>query len=134
MRAIARYKNVSLTATRATSKSFIAYLSYYLRAVFNPGIQLCIVADVKKTVIATAKQKFDEIFRHWPLLERELKTRSDDGEQGLKKSNDYYEIKLKNGSVLTVIAKDSSRGLREHGILFEESALIDYLCFSMVMC
>lgn len=100
-------------------------MSYYLRAVFNPGIQLCIVADVKKTVIATAKQKFDEIFRHWPLLERELKTRSDDGEQGLKKSNDYYEIKLKNGSVLTVIAKDSSRGLREHGILFEESALID---------
>lgn len=108
-------------------------MSYYLRAVFNPGIQLCIVADVKKTVIATAKQKFDEIFRHWPLLERELKTRSDDGEQGLKKSNDYYEIKLKNGSVLTVIAKDSSRGLREHGILFEESALIDEVSHNEVL-
>ena len=92
---------------------------------FNPGIKLCIVADVKRTVIATAKQKFAEIFQHWPMLEKELKTRSDDGEQGLKKSNDYYELLFKNGSTLTVIAKDSTRGLRVNGILYEESALID---------
>lgn len=125
LRSIARYNFVSSTATRATSKSFSAYLSYYLRAMFNPGIKLCIVADVKRTVIATAKQKFAEIFQHWPMLEKELKTRSDDGEQGLKKSNDYYELLFKNGSTLTVIAKDSTRGLRVNGILYEESALID---------
>ena len=103
----------------------LLYLSYFLRAIFCPGIQLCIVADVKKTVIATARQKFDEIFQHWPLLEKEVKTKTEEGEAGIKKSNDYYDIRLKNGSLITVISKDSSRGLRMHGILFEESAGIE---------
>ena len=125
LRAAMRYTGFSLTATRGTSKSFIAYLSYFLRAIFCPGIQLCIVADVKKTVIATARQTFDELFQHWPLLEKEVKTKTEDGEAGIKKSNDYYDIRLKNGSLITVISKDSSRGLRMHGILFEESAGIE---------
>lgn len=122
LRAMARYKTVSITATRGMSKSFSIYLGGFLRCVFSPGLRMCIVADVKKTVIMTAKQKFDEIFMHWPLLEFELKTRADDGEQGQKKSSDYYELLFKNDSVLTVISKDSSRGLREHSIVYEESA------------
>lgn len=122
LRAMARYKTVSITATRGMSKSFSIYLGGFLRCVFSPGLRMCIVADVKKTVIMTAKQKFDEIFAHWPLLEFELKTRADDGEQGQKKSSDYYELLFKNDSVLTVISKDSSRGLREHSIVYEESA------------
>lgn len=133
LRAVARYKNVSITATRGTSKSFTAYLAYFLRCVFSSNLQLCVVADVKGTVIATAKQKFEEIFHHWPLLERELKTREDDGEQGQKKSNDYFELNFKNGARLTVISKDSSRGLREHGILYEESAKIDEISHNEVL-
>ena len=133
LRAIMREKNVSITATRGTSKSFTAYLAYFLRCIFSPGIQLCIVADVKKTVIATAKQKYEEIFKHWPLLRKELKTREDDGEQGQKKSNDYYELDFKCGSKLTVISKDSSRGLREHGILYEESAKIDEISHNEIL-
>ncbi|MBS7346678.1 MAG: hypothetical protein KIG14_03125, partial [Candidatus Sacchiramonaceae bacterium] len=133
LRSIMRKKNVSITATRGTSKSFTAYLAYFLRCTFSPGIQLCIVADVKKTVIATAKQKYEEIFKHWPLLRKELKTREDDGEQGQKKSNDYYELDFKNGSILTVISKDSSRGLREHGILYEESAKIDEISHNEIL-
>lgn len=133
LRSIMRKKNVSITATRGTSKSFTAYLAYFLRCTFSPGIRLCIVADVKKTVIATAKQKYEEIFMHWPLLRRELKNREDDGEQGQKRSNDYYELDFKNGSILTVISKDSSRGLREHGILYEESAKIDEVSHNEIL-
>lgn len=133
LRAAARYRTVSITATRGTSKSFTSYLAYFLRCMFSPGLQLCVVADVKKTVIQTARQKFEEIFTHWPLLEKELKSLSDDGEKGQKKSNDYYELLFKNGARLTVISKDNSRGLREHGILYEESAKIDELSHNEIL-
>ena len=133
LRAMARYKTVSITATRGTSKSFSIYLGGFLRCAFNPDLKMCIVADVKQTVITTAKAKFNEIFEHWPLLRFELKTRADDGEQGQKKSNDYYELLFKNDSVLTVVSKDNSRGLREHSIVYEESAKIDELSHNEVL-
>ena len=62
LRACMRYRYHSWTATRATSKSFIAYLSSVLKAVFLPGSKLIIVSDVKGTVIKIAKQKFEEIY------------------------------------------------------------------------
>ena len=59
LRASMRYRYHSMTATRATSKSFIAYLSSYLRCMFLPNTKQIIVSDVKGTVIQTAKQKFN---------------------------------------------------------------------------
>lgn len=58
------------------------------------------------------------------MLRNELKTRSDDGEAGQKKSGNYYELHFKNGSHLTVVAKDTSRGLRATGAILEEAATI----------
>ena len=133
LRASMRYRYHFWTATRATSKSFTAYLCALVRAVLLPRSNIMIASDVKGTVINIAKDKFEQFFRHWPLLERELKTRGDDGESGKKSSNNYYELKFKNGSSITVVAKDTSRGLRATAAIFEECALISEEAFTGVL-
>ena len=133
LRASMRYRYHFWTATRATSKSFTAYLSALVRAVLLPNSTLMIVSDTKGTVIKIAEAKFEEIFRHWPLLRNELKTRQDDGKMGIKSSTNYYEIYLKNGSMISVISKDTSRGLRATGAILEECALIDEVPFNEVI-
>lgn len=124
LRASMRYRYHFWTATRATSKSFTAYLSSIVRAVLLPNSTIMIASDVKGTVIKIAEAKFEEIFHHWPLLRKELATRADDGKTGVKSSNNYYELKFKNGSSITVVAKDTSRGLRATAAILEEAATI----------
>ena len=92
LRAGMRYRYHFWTTTSATSKSFTAYLNALVRAVLLPGSTLMIVSDTKGTVIKIAEAKFEEIFKHWPLLRNELKTRQDDGKTGIKSSSNYYEI------------------------------------------
>ena len=77
-----RYRYHYWTSTRATSKSFTAYLSAIARAILLPNSTIMIASDVKGTVIKIAQAKFEEIFRHWPLLRLELTTRADDGKTG----------------------------------------------------
>lgn len=133
LRAAMRYRYTFWTATRATSKSFTAYLSAFLRAVLLPGSTIMIASDTKGTVIKIAEAKFEEIFRHWPLLRKELKTRADDGKTGQKASTNYYELYLKNGSMISVVSKDTSRGLRATAAILEEAALIDEVPFNEVL-
>lgn len=83
-----------------------------------------IASEVKGTVINIARDKFAQFFRHWPLLEKELATRADDGKTGVKSSTNYYELNFKNGSQITVVSKDTSRGLRATAAILEECALI----------
>jgi hypothetical protein len=124
LRAQMRYRYHFFTACRATSKSFCAYLGGYLKCMLLPNSNVFIASDVKGTVIKTAEAKFEEFFRHWPLLENELATRQDDGKTGQKKSGNYYELNFKNGSKLTVVSKDTSRGLRATSGILEEAATI----------
>ena len=133
LRAVMRYRYVFFTATRAASKSFCAYLGAYLKCMFLPNSNIFIASDIKGTVIKTAEAKFAEFFRHWPLLQNELKTQEDDGKKGQKSSNSYYELNFKNGSKLTVIAKDTSRGLRATCGIFEEAMTIDEVNFNEVL-
>lgn len=133
LRASIRYRYHYLTATRATSKSFIAYLSSVLRAVFLPNSNIFIASDIKGTVIKIAEAKFEEIFRHWPLLRKELTTRTEDGKTGEKKSGNYYELHFKNGSNITVVSKDTSRGLRATAGVLEECATISEEDYSGVL-
>lgn len=132
LRAAMRYRYHFWTACRATSKSFIVYLSSVLQAIFKENSKIIIVSDVKGTVIQIAKQKFEEIWQHWPLLRSELKTRADDGEQGEKKGSGY-ELYFKNGSTIFVISKDTSRGIRATGAVLEEAALIDETSYNEVI-
>ena len=133
LRASMRYRYHFWTATRATSKSFTAYLSSVVRAVLLPGSNIMIASDVKGTVIKIAEAKFEEIFRHWPLLRKELATRAEDGKTGVKSSNNYYELKFKNGSQITVVSKDTSRGLRATAAILEEAATIDEIPYTEVL-
>lgn len=128
-----RYRYHFWTATRATSKSFTAYLSAFVRAVLLPRSTIMIASETKGTVIKIAEAKFEEIFRHWPLLRKELATRVDDGKTGEKHSSNYYELYLKNGSVITVVSKDTSRGLRATAAILEECALISEEAYNEVL-
>lgn len=130
LRAQMRYRYNFFTATRAASKSFCAYLGGYMKCMLLPNSNVFISSDVKGTVIKTAEAKFEEFFRHWPLLKNELATREDDGKSGQKKSGNYYELNFKNGSRLTVVSKDTSRGLRATSAILEEAATIKYLWLS----
>lgn len=133
LRASMRYRYHFWTATRATSKSFTAYLSAFVRAALLPNSTIMIASDTKGTVIQIAKAKFEEIFRHWPLLRNELTTRQDDGKTGQKSSNNYYELYFKNGSMISVVSKDTSRGLRATAAILEECALIEEVPFNEVL-
>ena len=133
LRASMRYRYHFWTATRATSKSFTAYLSAFMRGMLLPRSTIMIASDTKGTVIKIAEAKFEEIFRHWPLLRKELATRVDDGKTGVKSSSNYYEIFLKNGSLISVVSKDTSRGLRATAAILEEAALIDEIPFNEVL-
>lgn len=133
LRASMRYRYHFWTATRATSKSFTAYLSAFMRAMLLPRSTIMIASDTKGTVIKIAEAKFEEIFRHWPLLRKELATRVDDGKTGVKSSSNYYEIYLKNGSLISVVSKDTSRGLRATAAILEEAALIEEIPFNEVL-
>lgn len=133
LRACMRYRYHFWTSTRATAKSFTAYLSAVVRATLLPGSNIFIASDVKGTVIKIAEAKFEEIFKHWPILRNELTTRVDDGKSGEKKSGNYYELHFKNGSNITVVAKDTSRGLRANYGILEEAATIDEESYSAVL-
>lgn len=133
LRASMRYRYHFWTATRATSKSFTAYLCSIIRAVLLPRSSIMIASEVKGTVINIAKDKFAQFFRHWPLLEKELATRQDDGKTGVKSSTNYYELYFKNGSQITVVSKDTSRGLRATAAILEECALISEEAYTEVL-
>ena len=133
LRASMRYRYHFWTATRATSKSFTAYLCALVRAVLLPKSSIMIASEVKGTVINIAKDKFAQFFQHWPLLERELATRQDDGKTGVKSSTNYYELYFKNGSQITVVSKDTSRGLRATAAILEECALISEEAYTEVL-
>lgn len=133
LRASMRYRYHFWTATRATSKSFTAYLCALVRAILLPHSSIMIASEVKGTVINIAKDKFAQFFQHWPLLEKELATRQDDGKTGVKSSTNYYELYFKNGSQITVVSKDTSRGLRATAGILEECALISEEAYTEIL-
>ena len=133
LRAQMRYRYNFWTATRGTSKSFCAYLGAFIKCMLQPNSTIIIASDVKGTVIKIASAKFEEFFRHWPMLRNELKTREDDGQVGKRSSNNYYELRFKNGSMLSVESKDNSRGLRGTNLVVEEAALVDEISYNEIL-
>ena len=115
LRIMARYKKVYITATRGTSKSFLNILSMYLKCIFFPNIKLSLVAPQKDQASQIAQQNIEAIWSFIPLLEKEIKPK------GKTFAKDYTRLKFLNGSVLDiVVASQGSRGLRRHGLSFEE--------------
>lgn len=123
LRAGMRYRYHSWTATRATSKSFVALLTLFLKAIFLPGSKLFTCSDVKGTAIKITKQKLDEILAWWPLLRKEIKSQ--------KMSTDYIELEFNNGSIFSIVSMTSAgRGTRATAGIIEESALINNCAYA----
>lgn len=113
LRACMRYTNVYITASRATSKTFLSILAKYIQCILLPNHVGSIVAPNKTQAAKISRQKIEELWRIWPLLEKEL----DKANFG----KDYVDLFFKNGSKLSVVgALDSDRGLRTHATLIDE--------------
>lgn len=90
-----RYNKIFITACRAASKTFLSILGKYLQCMVIPGHVAAIVAPNVKQAVKVTTEKLNEIWKFWPLLEKEL--------EYCKKSNDYVECKFRNGSSLSVV-------------------------------
>ena len=118
-----RYTHIFITASRATSKTFLSILAKYLQCVFLPNHVGSIVAPNKTQAAKITKQKIQEIWRIWPLLKNELELYN--GEPHANFGKDYTELYFKNGSKLSVVgALDSDRGIRTHATLIDEARKI----------
>lgn len=109
-----RYTKIFITAARATSKTFLSILAKYLQCIFLPNHVGSIVAPNKQQAAKISKQKIEEIWRIWPLLEKEV--------EKYNFGKDYVDLFFKNGSRLSVVgALDSDRGIRTHSTLIDEA-------------
>lgn len=118
LRACMRYRYTYYTATRGSSKSFIAILSQIIACIFLPGSKRFLVSDIKKSSLDITKQKVAEIFEWYPLLANEVMTR--------RESSDYFMMVFKNGSSFQVLTMSAAtRGQRMNGGVLEECAMID---------
>lgn len=119
LRACMRYTTIYITAARATSKTFLSILAKYLQCMFVPNHVGSIVAPNKNQAAKITKQKVQEIWRIWPLLQNELELYQ--GGPHANFGKDYTELFFKNGSRLSIVgALDSDRGLRTHATLIDE--------------
>ncbi len=113
LRILIRYRKVFLTATRGTSKSFLANLAFVLKCIFYPNNKLVICAPGKEQATGITIACLDDIFDFYPLLENEYKK--------YIKNKDYTSITTYNKSRYDVVQlRDSSRGKRSFGLLSEE--------------
>ncbi|MGL6081368.1 MAG: DNA-packaging protein [Gammaproteobacteria bacterium] len=113
LRIMSRYKKVYITATRGTSKSFLNIMSMYLKCIFFPGIKLSLVAPQKDQASQIAQANVEAIWNFLPLLQKEVKKHTF--------AKDFTRLVFHNNSILdVVVAAQGSRGLRRHGLSFEE--------------
>lgn len=113
LRAMARYKEVFLTFSRGTSKSFLDDLWNILECILYPNTKLAIAATTKGQSAAILESKVSEILALLPILRFEIKK--------MEKVKDQFTVYFKNGSQMgNLAAKSSSRGLRFTGLTLEE--------------
>lgn len=113
LRSLARNKEVYLTFSRGTSKSFTTYLWCIICCVLYPNSKIGVSASTKGQAGAILESKISEILNLLPILKFEVRK--------IEKVKDSYIVHFKNGSFLQNIApKQSSRGLRFTAVILEE--------------
>lgn len=124
LRSFVRFKQTYATATRAASKSFLAFLSRYITCMQTPNHKTFVCAAIKKQAAAIAKEKIQEdIWVKFPLLKNEMIKIPQPGKQPLApfvSGQDYATYNFTNGAKFDVVSVDSARGLRRHSGLIEE--------------
>ena len=120
LRSVMRFRKVYLTAARAFSKSFLTILGLMLQCVFIPGRKVFICAPNKSQGAQIAKEKIAEIYKHWPLIRKEV-VGGDVNDMPGNFGKDYVTIKFRNGSQFDVVgALESTLGGRRQGGLIDE--------------
>lgn len=118
LRVFMRYTYVFATFTRAFSKSFLAILSRILTCIFLPNTKTFVCADIKSTGIKIAKEKINQIFTLFPMLEKQVLIKHE--------GTQYIEVIFRNGSMFDCIGTtQGTRGIRRTSGVFEEAALMD---------
>ena len=124
LRSFARYKQTYVTATRAASKSFLAFLSRYLSCMELPNQATFVCMNIKQQATKVAREKVeDDLWNKFPLLKNEMIKIPQPGKAPLspfKGGNDYAQYRFSNNSRFDVVSVDSARGLRRTSGLIEE--------------
>lgn len=91
-----------------------------LQCVFIPGRKVFICAPNKSQGAQIAKEKIAEIYKHWPLIRKEV-VGGDVNDMPGNFGKDYVTIKFRNGSQFDVVgALESTLGGRRQGGLIDE--------------
>lgn len=124
LRAMARYRETYVAATRAASKSFMAFISKLISTTLLPRHTSFIVADVKSQGANIAREKVvDDIWGKFPLIANEHIKHRVNGKivDGFTLNQDKAEFKFLHGGKFGVVGNgESIRGARRHSGIVEE--------------
>ena len=137
LRQMNRMVQTYVTATRAFSKSFLAFISRYLQAMIIPGHKTFVVADVKAQAAQIAKEKIiGDIWVKFPLLANEMKKIRVNGKlrDAYTLSKDSGEFRFTHGGTFDIVgAGASTRGGRRHSGIIEEVITQDQTALNEVV-
>ena len=109
--------------SRGYAKTYDEVLDCICAAILYPNITVAISAQTKENAADLLATKWNEISKHYPLLENELEVKP-------KFQRGIAVLKFKNGSEIDAIANaQSTKGQRRTRLKIEESALLNNTLF-----
>ncbi|MBI6006868.1 hypothetical protein H8J86_13075 [Clostridium perfringens] len=122
IRCLGRFVRVYGVFPRGYGKTFCELLALYITAILYPDTNLSMSAQTREASAKLIKEKHTEIKKIYPLIANEIVKEN--------LSKDTAEIIFASGSKIDNLANtQSSKGLRRHRMMMEESALIDDITF-----
>ena len=126
LRSMSRYRQTYVVATRAASKSFLAFASRFLASMCIPNHHSFVCANLKKQAQAIAEEKMqDDLWVKFPIFATEMSFKI--VEPGKNRPRDAYrsgvdavEYNFSHGGSFDVISIESARGKRRNSGLIEE--------------
>lgn len=122
LRGLGRFLRLYGVFPRGYGKTFCELLALYVTAILYPDCNLSMSAQTREASAKLIKEKHAEIKKMFPLIASEIVKENF--------SKDTAEIIFTSGSKIDNLANtQSSKGLRRHRLMMEESALINDLVF-----
>lgn len=123
LRADVRFFSMYGTFSRGYAKTYNEVLALWVTAILFPGVELAISAQTKENAADLLAAKSNEILKHFPLLQNELKSEP-------RFSKGFALIQFKNDSTIDILANaQTSKGQRRRRLKIEESALLNNALF-----
>jgi len=122
LRQIFRNRNIFITMSRGSSKSFTSILGMILLCVLYPHIYASIAAKDQKQVISIMQENINKLLDMIPALKDEI-----DFTRGASvMSREKTELQFHNGSILSTIAiLEGTKGVRRNVLMLDEAASYD---------